>query len=197
MNYVAAVSQRIDVWPKREEVRDSLDQKMINFLAACGILGFPIPNTIPSQSQLTSWLNHLKPDLLVISGGNDIGQNFDRDKTEKFLLQFAFEKKLKVLGICRGMQFMAVNAGTELVKVKEHVSLKHKIIGEISGIVNSFHDFGFYNAPEGYRVLARSEDNVVEAIQHSKLKWQGWMWHPEREKPFDINDIIRIRELVR
>ena len=80
MNYVAAVSQRIDVWPKREEVRDSLDQKMINFLAACGILGFPIPNTIPSQSQLTSWLNHLKPDLLVISGGNDIGQNFDRDK---------------------------------------------------------------------------------------------------------------------
>ena len=50
--------------------------------------------------------------------------------------------------------------------------------------------------PQGYRVLARSADGGIEAIQHDHLPWEGWMWHPERETPFRAADGQRLQSVL-
>jgi putative glutamine amidotransferase len=44
-------------------------------------------------------------------------------------------------------------------------------------------------------VIARSEDGSIEAIRHTSLLWEGWMWHPEREETFASHDIRRLKML--
>ena len=44
-------------------------------------------------------------------------------------------------------------------------------------------------------LLAKSPDNVVEAISFKHYPIIGTMWHPEREMPFSKHDIKRIKTL--
>ena len=62
-------------------------------------------------------------------------------------------------------------------------------------LTNSFHNFALSRCSENYRILAKSEDGVIEAIRHKSLPWEGWMWHPERETTFNYEDINRIKDL--
>jgi len=146
--------------------------------------------------ELFEWLSAFTPDAIVLSGGNDIGSFPYRDTTEKIMVDFAEQRKLPVLGICRGMQILATLAGANLKIVSGHVRSRHILQGGvISGEVNSFHNMSLDTCPAGYHVLATSEDGEIEAIRHNELLWEGWMWHPERENHCDIRDIKRLRNL--
>ena len=90
---------------------------------------------------------------------------------------------------------MATLAGASLRKVNGHVRVRHDLQGDISGEANSFHDLIVDSCPSDYQVLARSEDGEIEAIGHQNQRWEGWMWHPEREDTFDPRDIQRVRNL--
>jgi gamma-glutamyl-gamma-aminobutyrate hydrolase PuuD len=148
-----------------------------------------------NESILNNWLEYMSPHALILSGGNDIGKYEQRDNTERSLLTWAEANRVPVLGICRGMQMMGVWAGTELVSIKGHVRNRHEITGEINKEVNSFHDFALAKCPQNFSVISKSADGVIEAIRHNKYPWEGWMWHPEREKEFDNYDIKRLRKL--
>lgn len=189
------MTQRVDT-SEFGETRDSLDQKLIEFIMACGGLPVLVPNLIHRQGCLTAWLEALSPDALVLSGGNDIGQSKDRDATEFYLLDFARDRLLPVLGICRGMQVMGVWAGGTLERIEGHVRTRHRLDGEIEGSVNSYHEFALDDLPSGFRELASDENGSIEAICHYSLPWEAWMWHPEREHPFNDRDIFRLRELL-
>lgn len=191
-----ALSQRVEVLTGRNEVRDAVDQRLVEFIAAAGGLAFPVPNVLFSSNRLDRWLDHLRPDAIVLSGGNTIGESPERDATELALLNYAEIQNLPVLGLCRGMQMIGHRAGVPLKRVNGHVGLKHPVIGEISARVNSYHDFALAECPPGFTVLAQSEDGELEAIRHSVLPWEGWMWHPEREHGFPANDVERLRRLI-
>ena len=60
--------------------------------------------------------------------------------------------------------------------------------------VNSFHNYGVYNIGNDLLVRAKSEDNSIEAIEHTKNKIFAQMWHPEREEPFLKAELELIRE---
>jgi putative glutamine amidotransferase len=75
------------------------------------------------------------------------------------------------------------------------VRTRHRLSGEITGEANSYHGFSLASCPEGFEVLAQSEDGEIEAIRHQSLPWEGWMWHPEREALFSARDVQRIKAL--
>lgn len=200
---IVAVSQRVDVWQERNETRDALDQALVRLLAQVGLLVVPVPNSLvvlkngkQDNSLLLSWLEQVKPNAILLSGGNDIGLIPERDTTERVLLDFALQKNLAVLGICRGMQMLAVYEGVKLADIEHHIATQHQLVGEINHTVNSFHGQCLIDCPNEYRVLAKSEDGNIEAIQHEKRAWQGWMWHPEREEPFMEQDIKQLKKLL-
>lgn len=198
-----AISQRVDEYPDRGEVRDALDQKLANFILTAGFLPLPVPNEITmckwgdakNRHGLDVWLSEIRPDVVVLSGGNHVGNCEPRDTTETHLCEFAELNLLPVLGICRGMQMMGVLDDGILKPVEGHVRSRHELSGELSGTVNSYHDYSLTECPKSYRSLASSEDGELEAMRHSQLPWEGWMWHPEREGEFQTRDIDRMREL--
>jgi len=177
-----------------------LDQRLIEFLLCAGYLPIPVPNSLfaesPEGDTFAQWVAAIAPGAVVLSGGNDIGSCRSRDLTENSLLDYAEHNRLPVLGICRGMQTIAVRAGVEQRAMSGHLRTRHTVSGEIVRDANSYHNYVLAACPAGFDVLACSEDGEIEAIRHEALPWEGWMWHPERELVFANDDIERLRRLI-
>lgn len=193
------VSQRIDWVESHQEFRDSVDRRLIRLLFEADLLPIPLPNlsfeVAKKKKTLDLFFEAINPDGILLSGGNDIGQFLDRDNTEFGLLQYAATHALPVLGVCRGMQLMAAYDGIEVVPVSGHSGTRHKVSGDINGEFNSFHKFSIARCPPNFRVIATAHDGEIEAIRHKFNKWEGWMWHPEREEnpsSWAIENIARV-----
>jgi len=204
MKIKIGVTQRVEKVESYNESRDALDNRLVEWASDKNYYPIPIPNNLvdknlsnTSQPSLDKWLEDVGINAILLSGGNNIGDVMLRDLTEAYLLFWAQKHRKPLLGICRGMQMMGVFAGSKLKKIDGHTNTRHKlkikkiINKKLPLSVNSYHDFALDGCPEGYEILAESEDGSIEAIKHKKLHWEGWMWHPERELPF--NDIDRIR----
>ncbi len=198
-NFIA-ISQRVDREVARLENRDALDQRLTCWVTAFGGMPLPVPNTLGEN--IVDWLKVVRPSAVLLSGGNDIGDSLERDRTELLLLRYAEQTKLPVLGICRGMQMLAQYAGAKLVPVKGHTATYHVLKGKdvaygtLPSEVNSFHSWGLACCPPNYITIATALDESIEAICHRDLPWEGWMWHPEREVNFGEIELARARKLL-
>jgi putative glutamine amidotransferase len=153
-------------------------------------------------------------DGLLLAGGADIDPERygspahprtvsrpDRDAGELALLDAALRAGLPVLGVCRGMQLLAVAAGGSLhqhlpevcgherhqpapgryghhpVTVVEGSAL-HAILGPVAH-VNSHHHQAVVD-PGTLTVTARAGDGVIEAVEDPARRFVvGVQWHPE------------------
>jgi len=192
---IALVSCRVDAVPERQETRDALDQALVRWLAELGYQALLLPNAL-DISTLPSLVVQLKPALIVLSGGNDLGQHPSRDQTERALVDIARLQKLPLLAICRGMQLLAQCEGVALTTVAEHVTRRHMLSGLWQGDVNSYHQFTLTELPAHYQLLAQSPDDCIEAMRHQSLPWLALMWHPEREQPFCPLDLCRVQAVL-
>jgi putative glutamine amidotransferase len=197
---IILITQRIVYEPDIGETRDAIDHRYIDWVLSIGGLPFLLPNNLGNL--LNNWLDELKPSAILLSGGNDIGEFPERDRVEVGIMKYAKQKKIPILGICRGAQIMAHEDGIDIVPVKKHVSTRHSLIGKevrlglLPKEVNSFHNLGIFKCPKKYKVLATSSDGVIEAFQHRYLPWEAWMWHPEREVPFGKLEMDRAKKLL-
>ena len=177
-----AVTQRVDLIESCNERRDALDQEWISFISKCELLPVLIPNCSGTAMEIVS---QFKPESILLTGGNSLvdygGDAPERDSVERFLVDYAIENNLPVLGVCRGMQFIQNYFGVKLHKVAGHVSPDQLVFANGKKIrVNSYHDFGTVESVEELRVWAKSDDGVIKAINHRTLPIVGIMWHPER-----------------
>jgi putative glutamine amidotransferase len=186
-----AVTQRVDIVAKRGERRDALDQRWVDFLAACGLLAVPMPNRRETAAAL---FDATAAAGLLLTGGNDPvavgGDAPERDETEAALIERAQARGLPVFGVCRGLQMLLMRHGAVLGPVTGHVTAAHAV--RIDGAlveVNSYHNWGAREAPRDLEVWAVAEDGVVEAVRHRRDPMAGIMWHPERAAPFAPRDV--------
>ncbi|MGZ4449464.1 MAG: gamma-glutamyl-gamma-aminobutyrate hydrolase family protein [Nocardioides sp.] len=154
-------------------------------------------------------------DGLVVSGGADVdparyaadphprtsGWRPDRDAWETALLDAAEATGLPVLGVCRGMQLMAVHAGgsldqhtPDLVAHDEHspgadafgTTTVRTLPGtRIAGLVGdrldvSCHHHQSVREHPGFAAAARAEDGTLEAMEAPGERFcVAVQWHPE------------------
>lgn len=135
-----------------------------------------------------------------------LGQVFpERDEYDFELLQNAKEKEIPILGICRGLQIMNVFEGGSLYQDLSYIGnevLKHEqndkpelkihtvtldkdsklydIFKIDKFLINSFHHQAIYELGKNFKVVARANDGVIEAIEAINYPFYiGVQWHPE------------------
>ena len=177
-----------------------------------------VPVIIPPLSDTDSIINTLKHiDGLLLSGGGDYnplftgedpspklgGINNERDLPELLITQLAYNRQIPMLGICRGIQTLAIALGgkvkqdiSDICKVKhsqdadrsepthsvaiEEDSILYTLYNNKTIYVNSFHHQAVEDGGKRFRVVGRSADGIIEAIESSEFKSiMGVQWHPE------------------
>lgn len=193
-----------------EEKRDALSQDWVKFLEVENIVPILIPNNL---SNIPLFLEEINLDGIILSGGDNIGDDKERDNTEKQIINFGIGKKIPIFGVCRGMQVLNKFFKGKISSTQndEHVGKNHEIFisdKKISNflienkiIVNSYHQniINFEDIGESLISFAvHKKDNTVEGFMHKELPITGVMWHPERDqnsmllKKFLLNKILRI-----
>lgn len=129
-----------------------------------------------------------------------------RDRQELMIVKMAADRQIPILGICRGIQIMTAALGGTLYQdiysqaegklIKHSQDLdrsyashtvnidKDSLLAEIMGNtilpVNSFHHQAVKEPAPGFRVCARSNDGIIEAVESTEYKSMlGVQWHPE------------------
>ncbi len=194
---IVLVSQRVDVLPDRNERRDALDQKLVAFLAECGLMAVPVPNRPETVKPLVAALPGASG--VVLSGGNDLcaygGTAPERDETERLLRRECLDRGWPLAGICRGMQALVHEDGGKLARMAGHVAVRHALQGRLDRTVNSYHGWAVTSCGPRWEILARTADGSVEYARRSDVPIVGIMWHPEREAAFDPEDLRLFRDL--
>ena len=191
------ISLRVENIEKYNEKRDTISQDWIKFCNYAEFIPILIPNGLKDTKK---FLESINVDMFIFSGGDNVGDDPKRDKTEKNMIEFAIKNKIPSLGVCRGMQFFNKFFGGKIERDmnKTHVKTRHKIkftdkkmekiLGKKSRIVNSFHENLLKSEILGKELESfevADHDNTIEAFYHKKYPIVGVMWHPEREHSFE------------
>ncbi|MBQ2674458.1 MAG: membrane dipeptidase [Prevotella sp.] len=177
-----------------------------------------VPVIIPPLGDTDCIINTLEHiDGLLLSGGADFNPlyageepqsklssiNSERDLPELLITQLAYNRQIPILGICRGIQTIAMTLGGQVMQdISETAHIKHSqdadrsepthsvniVEGSILSslyeeqhiYVNSFHHQAVGDTGQRFRVTARSADGLIEAIESTEHKSiMGVQWHPE------------------
>jgi putative glutamine amidotransferase len=201
---------RWGVWQTRADVLPTVYSWAIEEAGGVPVL---LPTTTPASEAAEAVVGRL--DGLVVSGGADVGPHRygeephpataswrdDRDDWEISLLDAAERHQLPTLGICRGMQVMAVRAGGSL---EQHVpdlvghethspggdrfgetsvrvqpgTLLADLVGE--GVDVHCHHHQAVRAHPGFEPVAWAGDGVLEAMEQPGPRFcLAVQWHPE------------------
>lgn len=200
------------VWTERA---DLLHTAYADAVVAVGGLPLLLPPVDPGEVAGAADVLVARLDALVVTGGADVdpgryaaaphdrtaGWRPDRDAWELALLDAAEALGLPVLGVCRGMQVMAVAAGGSLEQhVPDRVGHeRHSPGGDAFGevavtsepgsrvaalvgerlTVRCHHHQAVAEHP-GWRVVARADDGTPEAMERPGDRFcVAVQWHPE------------------
>lgn len=188
------ITLRVEHVEKFNEKRDAISHDWVKFLEISNAFPIFIPNTLKDTKHFLKTMNL---DGIILSGGDNKGDDIERDNTEKEIIELSIKENIPILGICRGMQVLNDFFGGSIVlsNDSEHVAKHHEIkltdtnskeIFQTEKIkVNSFHNNLIKKETLGNDlcIFAVSEtDNTIEGFYHQTLPIVGVMWHPEREK---------------
>lgn len=187
-----------------------IPERYVSHVAAAGGIPVVLP---PASGRMPQVLDLL--DALILAGGADIDParygeaphaqttelRPDRDDAEQSLIEEAMARDLPTLGICRGMQLLAVTHGGRLdqhlpdtVHHERHRpgvgvfgdhdvrllpgSLAHRTFGTAAS-VRSYHHQGVADAGS-LAVTGWADDDTIEVVEVPGKRFAlGVLWHPE------------------
>ena len=169
---------------------------------------------VADKNVIVSTLDHI--DALLLTGGGDYNPlwageepakglhniNATRDLPELLITRLAYNRQIPMLGICRGMQTLAMALGghvkqdvssdikhsqdadrgeaTHRVSIEEDSTLAYIYKQATTLCVNSFHHQAVDDAGQRFRITAKAPDGVAEAMESTEHKpIMGVQWHPE------------------
>ena len=195
------------------EIRDALSSEWLQFISHHWPEALIV--LLPNDKQVALRLiDEVGLDTILFSNGNDIGSAPLRDETERKVLEVCIEKNIKVLGVCRGFQFInSFFSGTVIENIHDkgmenHVACNHAITikgNHFLGLsaqpqieVNSYHNHGITESTlaKELKVFALSGDGIVEGFVHDRYPIVGIEWHPERVSPSSSFDYAFIDKLI-
>ena len=177
-----------------------------------------VPVIIPPLADTDTIINILEHiDGLLLTGGGDYnplyageepspklgGVNAERDLPELLITQLAYNRQIPMLGICRGIQTLAMALGGKVMQdISDVAQIRHSqdadrsepthtvtvepdstlynIYKEDKLFVNSFHHQAVSDPGERFRVTGRSSDGIIESMESCEFKSiLGVQWHPE------------------
>lgn len=155
-------------------------------------------------------------DGVIMAGGPDVhpkyfGQEIDpycggitedRDIMELYVMKWAMENDIPVLGVCRGMQLINVALGGTLHQdVVHHMGIVHRqtdgmlywhdvifegdsmlrrLVGSERYPVNSFHHQAVDRLADGLVATAYNPDGLIESYERPDSRFlMAVQWHPE------------------
>ena len=182
------ITMRISHAPGYDEPRDAIAKDWSKYMQSA----FPdsqylfIPNI---EKNVIDFINKWEINVIILSGGDNIGNYPQRDNTETILLEYALANDIPVIGICRGMQLIhdyfggKIGAGDESF-ANNHRAKNHKVVISNSVFeVNSYHTNIIIEETihKDFYIYARcTADNSVEGMKSKNILTM--MWHPERDK---------------
>ena len=169
---------------------------------------------VADKNVIVSTLDHI--DALLLTGGGDYNPlwageepakglhniNATRDLPELLITRLAYNRQIPMLGICRGMQTLAMALGghvkqdvssdikhsqdadrgeaTHRVSIEDDSTLAYIYKQATTLCVNSFHHQAVDDAGQRFRITAKAPDGVAEAMESTEHKpIMGVQWHPE------------------
>jgi putative glutamine amidotransferase len=126
----------------------------------------------------------------------------ERDVFEKALVEKSMAIHLPLLGVCRGMQLLNHQFDGQCSKVQNHAGTTHPLKSltydlEFPSEVNSFHHWGIAMEELASDLIPLAVDThgYVEAMKHREANIYGIMWHPERDKTFQSENIELLKAI--
>lgn len=196
--------------------REGLDATLRDCYCRQVVAAGGVPIIVPPIADKDVLVNTLQRlDGLVLTGGGDhnplwYGEepspklhhvNRERDLAELMLTRLAFNRQIPMLGICRGIQTLAIALGGTVEQdiagrvkhnqdadrmepthsvVLDKASTLYNIYRADKIYVNSFHHQAVSSPGSRFRVIAKSADGIVEGIESNEHKAiLGVQWHPE------------------
>lgn len=181
-------------------------------VVAAGGVPLMIP-PIADKNVIINTLEHI--DGLLLTGGGDYNPlwggeepspklhsiNAERDLPELLITRLAYNRQIPMLGICRGIQTLALAFGGKIIQdidsgikhsqeaerslpthsvvIKKNSTL-FNLYGKDEIFVNSFHHQAVGDTGSHFTIIAKSKDGITEAMESNEFKpIIGVQWHPE------------------
>lgn len=213
-------------WPdEKKEDMHQMDKTQVHYIEAIQkSKGIPIVLPVLEEFNTETIKRQVSlVDAILIQGGIDVTPSFYGEealpelditclKTDKFLLEvikYAKERKIPILGICKGMQLINVSYGGTLYQDIKYAGLdskshrqseesitkpfhsinieKNSLLGKIFDnkeklMVNSYHHQAVKDLGKGLVIDAKADDGIIESIHYDdKSQWiLGVQFHPEQ-----------------
>lgn len=164
----------------------------------------------------------VEPERYGAPGARDLCETFPgRDDAELAMIRTAFQRRLPILAICRGMQLLNVFQGGTLISDPgrpghqltdderhpvdlEQGSALHRLLGSDRSTVTSSHHQAIDVLGEDLTAVAHHADGTIEAIEWTAPLRKPWLvavqWHPERmglDEPFGASVLRGFLDAVR